>query len=148
MAPPEQARRPHRIEIQMRFSDTDALGHLNNGSYAVYAETARLEFLSVLGDTRRSMILAHLALDFRRQVRFGEPVYVDTWIERIGTTSVTLRHVVWAVGERAAEVRAVVVYFDYDAERPRSWSAEQRALLEPFVLESSDEPAATGAARR
>ena len=149
MAPDEQqARRPHRMEIQMRFSDTDALGHLNNGSYAVYAETARLEFLGVLGDTRRSMILAHLSLDFRRQVRFGEPVYVDTWIERIGTTSVTLRHVVWAAGARAAEVRAVVVYFDYDGERPRAWTEEQRALLEPFVAESTDERATAAGARR
>jgi acyl-CoA thioester hydrolase len=142
MAPSEQERRPHRVEIQMRFSDTDALGHLNNGSYAVYAETARLEFLRVLGETRPSMILAHLALDFRRQVRFGESVYVDTWVERIGTTSVALRHVVWAAGERAAEVRAVVVSFDYGAQRPRPWTDEQRALFEPFVVEASEESAA------
>ena len=28
----------HRTDIQVRFADTDAQGHLNNGSYAIYAE--------------------------------------------------------------------------------------------------------------
>ena len=35
----------HRTDIQMRFGDTDALGHVNNASYASYAEVARLEAL-------------------------------------------------------------------------------------------------------
>lgn len=121
--------RVHRTDIQMRFADTDALGHLNNGSYAVYAETARLEFLGILGDVRRTLILAHLAIDFRRQVRFGEPVYVETWVEKIGTTSVTMRHLVRAKGEPAAEVRAVVVRFDYAAERATPWTEADRAAL-------------------
>jgi len=121
----------------MRFSDTDALGHLNNGSFAVYAEVARLEFLGLLGDTRRSMILARLEVDFRRQVRYGEPVEVETWVERVGTTSVTLRHVLWADDAPAADVRAVVVHFDYDAQRPRPWTAEHRELLRPY-LEGED----------
>lgn len=117
----------------MRFSDTDALGHLNNGAYAVYAEVARLEFLGLLGDARRSMILARLEVDFRRQVRFGESVEVETWVERVGTTSVTMRHVIWAAGAPSADVRAVVVAFDYDAQRPRPWTEEQRDALRPYV---------------
>lgn len=123
----------HRTAIQMRFADTDALGHLNNGSYAVYAEVARLEFLGLLADSRRSLILAHLSVDFRRQVRFGEAIEVTTWIERIGTTSVGMRHEVLADGTMAAEVRAVVVSFDYDAQRPKPWTSAQRDALQPYV---------------
>ena len=125
----------------MRFSDTDALGHLNNGSYAVYAEVARIEFLRLLGDTRRAMILARLELDFRRQVRYGDSIEVETWVERVGTTSVTMRHVLWT-GDRAcaADVRAVVVHFDYDAQRPRPWTQAQRDALAPFVLDAEDAP--------
>jgi acyl-CoA thioester hydrolase len=137
--------RTHRTAIQMRFSDTDALGHLNNGSFAVYAEVARIEFLGLLGDTRRAMILARLEVDFRRQIRYGEPVEVETWVERIGTTSVTLRHVLWADGALAADVRAVVVHFDYDAQRPRPWMAAQREALAPFVDGDVDEEAVSAA---
>ena len=116
----------------MRFADTDALGHVNNGSFIVYAETGRLEFLGLLGGAVRSLILAHLSVDFRRQVHFGESLAVETWVERVGTTSVTLRQAIRAGDAVAAEVRSVVVFFDYAAQRPQPWSAELRSMLEAY----------------
>jgi acyl-CoA thioester hydrolase len=127
-APPAPAG-AHRTPIQTRFGDTDALGHLNNASYAVYAEVGRLAFLEALGTEVRALILARLEVDFRRQTRFGEPVDVDTWVERVGTTSVTLRQHVRAAGAVAAEVRSVVVHFDYAADRPAPWPDPVRAEL-------------------
>jgi acyl-CoA thioester hydrolase len=129
-APPSS--RVHRVEVQMRFADTDALGHVNNGSFIVYAETGRLELLRVLGSGVRSLILAHLAIDFRRQVHFGAAIVVESWVERVGTTSVALGQAILADGVVAAEVRSVVVSFDYAAQRPAPWSAEARAALEAF----------------
>ena len=122
----------HRTAIQMRFSDTDALGHLNNGSYAIYAETARLSLLGELGQSFRSLILAHLSIDFRRQVMFGERVEVETVITKLGTTSITLEQVVRANGEPAAEVRSVVVLFDYTTQRPRPLPPDARSQLGPY----------------
>lgn len=124
----------------MRFADTDALGHVNNGSFVVYAETGRLEFLQVLGSSVRSLILAHLAIDFRRQVLFGESLDVETWVERVGTTSVTLRQVIHAGEAVAAEVRSVVVAFDYASQRPTPWTAEARAALEAYVPAPGQSP--------
>ena len=123
----------HRTPIQMRFSDTDALGHVNNGSFAVYAETARLALLGELGESFRSLILAHLSVDFRRQVHFGERVEVETEVTKLGTTSVTLQQVVRANGEPAAEVRSVVVLFDYATQRPRPLPPDAREQLAPFM---------------
>jgi acyl-CoA thioester hydrolase len=127
------AGRVHRVDVQMRFADTDALGHVNNGSFIVYAETGRLEFLRVLGSAARSLILAHISADFRKQVLFGAKVEVETWVERVGTTSVTLMQHVIANGEVAAEVRSVVVSFDYTTQRPTPWTVESRAALEAHV---------------
>lgn len=123
----------HRTPIQMRFADTDALGHINNGSFILYAETARLEFLQALGSPVRALILAHLDVDFRRQVVFGEPIVVDSWIERIGTTSVTMRHDVRAGDAVAAQVRGVVVHFDYAAQRPQPWTDAMRSSLQGYL---------------
>ncbi len=128
----------HRTEIQVRFADTDALGHVNNAVYATYAELGRVEFMRALGIAPGGFILARLALDYRRQVRLGERVSVETWVERVGNTSVTMRQVVlvggWAAAaaatpaapegavevaaEVAAEVEAVAVTFDYATNRP------------------------------
>lgn len=117
----------------MRFGDTDALGHVNNVSLAAYAEVGRLEFFRPLGTAAQSLILAHLALDFRRQVPFGAPIAVETWVEQVGGSSVTLRQDIRAGAEVAAEVRSVVVSFDYAAQRSAPWGDDARAAFAPFV---------------
>ena len=103
-------------DIQVRFSDTDALGHLNNTAYALYAEQARVDLLGELGQ-RGNLILAHIALDFLKQTRFGERVRVQTLVERVGRSSITLYQAIEAEGETVAEVRSVVVMFDFGAQK-------------------------------
>ena len=131
--------RSHRLEIQVRFGDTDAMGHLNNTSFASYAESGRLAFVGTFGEEVRSLILAHLAIDFRRQVRFGETVVVETQVERIGRSSFTLHQRVLADGTLAADIRSVVVYFDYASAAAKSIPDRLRALLEPYVGGGSEE---------
>jgi acyl-CoA thioester hydrolase len=130
---PSVPSRAHRTDVQMRFADTDALGHVNNGSFVLYAETARLQFLADLGTEVGSLILAHLAIDFRRQVPFGARIVVDSWIERVGTSSVTILHAIRAGDVVAAEVRSVVVSFDYQAQRASPWTEAMREVLATFV---------------
>ena len=127
----------HHTRIQMRFADTDALGHVNNGSFVVYVESGRLEFFRDLGCEVRSLILAHLAVDFRRQVTFGQAVGVDTWVEKVGRTSVTLRQNVLADGVVAAETRSVVVCFDYATQKPAPWSEVVREAFGAYVRQGT-----------
>jgi acyl-CoA thioester hydrolase len=129
---PDQAR-VHRVEIQVRFGDTDALGHVNNASFASYTETARLDFLNCLGKSVRSLILASLYIDFRKQVKFGDRVHVETRVERLGTSSITLAQTIFADDQRATDVRSVAVYFDYESGKSRPLTIEMRDALAPFV---------------
>jgi acyl-CoA thioester hydrolase len=132
----EKEGRAHRTAVQMRFADTDAMGHVNNGSFVVYAETGRIDFMKALGAVDRSFILAHIAIDFRRQVRFRETIVVESWVEKIGTTSMTLRQAIRANDTVGADVRAVVVSFDYAANRSRPWSAELREAMAAYLDEA------------
>lgn len=127
------AARTHRTDVQIRFGDTDALGHINNAAYAQYAELARLDFLHHLGTRVSSLIIARLAIDFRRQVDFREPVHVESWVERMGRSSIGLRHAVYAAGELAADIESVVVVFDYEAGRSMEIPGELRDALAPFL---------------
>ena len=108
---------PHRIEIQVRFADTDAVGHINNATYATWSELARLRFLQESGSTPVNFILAHLSVDFRRQVDYTDTVEVESRIAAIGNSSFTMTQAVLANGAVAAEVRSVIVSFDYQAQR-------------------------------
>ena len=123
----------HRTDIQVRFADTDALGHINNASFATYAEMARLQFLSTLGESVQRMILANLVIDFRRQVLATDDVHVDTWVERLGNSSMAIAHTIYASGERAADVKSVVVYFDYASSTAMPLTDEMRAGLQGYV---------------
>jgi acyl-CoA thioester hydrolase len=125
----------HRTDIQMRFGDTDALGHINNASFASYAELGRLDFLSKLGGSVRSLILASLYIDFRRQVNLGDRLYVESWVSKLGRTSVTLEQAIHANDEKAADVKSVVVHFDYTTNKSKELSAEIRAVLAQYVEE-------------
>lgn len=122
----------HRTEIQVRFNDTDALGHLNNVAFAVYAEHARVELFAAQGE-RSNLILAHLALDFRRQVHYGDRVHVLTWVEGLGRSSVRLYQEIFANERVAAEVRSVVVIFDFAAQRSAPIPDALRRKLERYA---------------
>lgn len=123
----------HRTDIQMRFCDTDALGHINNARYAEYVELARLEFLHLLGSSVRSLILANLCIDYRRQVSVDQKVHIETWVEKLGTTSITIHHTVFANDERAADVTSVVVHFDYAGSKSKPLTDEMRSALAAYV---------------
>ena len=125
---------PFRSEIQVRFNDTDALGHLNNTSFALYAEYARVEFLDNLRTGEVYLILAHLAIDFVKQVKFREEVYVLTKVEKLGNSSLTLLQEVYANEEVAAKVRSVVVLFDYGTQKSVRISNEVREQLGAYML--------------
>jgi len=130
----------HRTELQMRFSDTDALGHVNNISFASYAETGRVDFLKRLGTAVTSLILANVTIDYRRQISFGEPIHIETWVEALGTSSITLGQTIWANGERAADVRSVAVHFDYATAKPMELTPAIRTELAGFVRPGNQTP--------
>jgi acyl-CoA thioester hydrolase len=123
----------HRTELQMRFCDTDALGHVNNVSFAAYAETGRVDFLGRLGKSVTSLILANVTIDYRRQVSFGESLHMDSWVATLGRSSIGLGQTLWANDERAADIRSVVVHFDYKTGKPIELTAAIRKELEPMV---------------
>ena len=125
---------PFRSDIQVRFNDTDALGHLNNTSFALYAEYARVEFLDNLRTDDVYLILAHLSLDFLKQVKFREEVYVLTSVEKLGNSSLTLVQEVYASDEVAAKIRSVVVLFDYGTQKAVRIPDEVREQLSAYQL--------------
>ena len=123
----------HHTTVQMRFADTDALGHVNNRSHVVYAEIARLDFFRALGASVQTLILARIAVDFRAQTTYNQNISVDTTVARVGITSVKLMQAVVADGKIVADIESVVVHFDYAQNRPSPWSDGERNAFLPFV---------------
>ena len=97
----------------MRFSDQDAVGHVNKVAVAAYVETGRVAFghqRRVDGDPGSSFILARLLIDYRAQAHYPGEVRVGTRLLRIGRTSFTVAHGVFKDGTCIATAECVLVH--------------------------------------
>jgi acyl-CoA thioester hydrolase len=110
-------------KVALRWSDLDALGHVNNTEFFRYLEQARVAFLSAAaaaGVPREAgLLVARHEIDYRLPMPYRhEPVEVPTWIERIGTTSFTFAYRVEADHTVYARARSVIVCVDGEKPTP------------------------------
>ena len=135
----------HHLDIEVRFADTDARGHVNNAKYLTYCEVARIRYWTdVTGETFglhtegvESLILAEARITYRAQAFYGDTVTVQTRATRIGRSSFTLEHRLTARCEGGprrlvAVSESVLVRFDYEIDRPVSLSDELVAAIEAY----------------
>ena len=117
----------HRVTIDVRFADTDAMGHVNNAVYLTYCETARLRYwedvtvepMAARHHGAESLILAEARITYRGQTFHTDRVTVETRATRIGRSSFTLEHRLTASGpdgppRLVAVSDSVLVRYDYD----------------------------------
>jgi len=125
----------HEKQIEIRWRDQDAYGHVNNAVYLTYLEEVRDEWLErALGDAGDAWgyVTARVAIDFRRELtQDDDAIVARLWLTRIGTSSVTTREEIVTVGgELAAEAEAVLVARDTETGRSRPLNDVERAALE------------------
>jgi len=125
----------HEKQIEIRWRDQDAYGHVNNAVYLTYLEEVRDEWLErALGDSGDAWgyVTARVAIDFRRELtQDDDAIVARLWLTRIGTSSVTTQEEIVTVGgELAAEAEAVLVARDTETGRSRPLSDPERVALE------------------
>lgn len=100
-----------------RFSDTDALGHINNTMIPIWFEGARDEvfrwFSPSLNLSKWPLILAKIEVNFHAQLYYGKQIEVRTFIQRIGSSSFDVLQEVWQGDEVKVSGVAVMVHFDF-----------------------------------
>jgi acyl-CoA thioester hydrolase len=145
----------HRVVIDVRFADTDAMGHVNNAVYLTYCEAARIQYWThVTGEPvaerhhgAESLILAEARITYRAQVFHTDLVTVESRATRIGTSSFTLEHRLTARDEvsdaparLAAVSESILVRYDYATERPTAITPEFVAAIEAWEGRSLRRP--------
>jgi acyl-CoA thioester hydrolase len=125
----------HRRPIQVRFSDVDLLGHVNNVRYFDYVHEAQVDVLSEVFNQARvpgtvDTVVVRSEMDHVGQMDLRpEPYEVWSRVTAVGRTSVTLESQI-RDGERVmARSRVVEVNVD-GAGAAVEWRPEHRALFE------------------
>lgn len=124
--------------INVRFSETDMFGHLNNTVPFAYFEQARIEYFKSLGmmqdwvDTKHETIpvVADLQCDFLNQVFFDEKLDIKVKAHRIGNSSVDIHYLgVREDGVPCFTGRGTIVQISRITGKPVAWTDEMKELF-------------------
>ncbi len=106
--------------ISVRYNDLDTLHHVNNATYLMYLEEARVHYakhvLGWNGDLNQlDMLLASVKVDYIQPVFLNSPLVIHTRVSKIGNKSFEMEYlmVIEEIERKlAAKASTVLVYFD------------------------------------
>ncbi|WP_053385782.1 acyl-CoA thioesterase [Leucobacter japonicus] len=145
-----------RVDMELRWGDQDAYGHVNNVAFARFLEEARVRTfwlgsgrertgmeLHFRGDDPNGpkMLVASQQIEYTRVLEYSErPITVELWIGKLGGSSLEVHYEIvdGAAAERSVVAKAIshIVIVDGVTLRPVRLSEVGRASVEPWM----DEP--------
>lgn len=79
-----------RLDIRVRYAETDAMGYLHHSNYLVYFEMGRTELLRLCGMSYRQMeqrgffyVVARMEVRYRMPARYDDVITLTTTTTRI-----------------------------------------------------------------
>lgn len=113
------------LPIQIRFSDIDALGHINNNVYLSFFDLGKVDYFDKVRGysvswTEGSIVIAHLEMDYLSPIFYKEKIVVESKVVKIGNKSgefiQQLRNK--KSGEVKCICKSIFVYIDVITRRP------------------------------
>lgn len=125
-------------DAQVRFADTDALGHVNNAVYLNYLEVARVDYLQKVLSRQDvkdfGVILARCEIDYKSPAFHHETLRVGCRVIELGGSSINMEYRVEdkKTGRLVALAKTVLVTYDYALGRPVRIPQELREKMEAY----------------
>ena len=85
----------HQISFRVRYGETDQMGVVHHGNYALYFEMARIEWLRELGVSYKAMEesgialpVVNLTVNYRKPLFYDDELTVTTRLKGLPTASI------------------------------------------------------------
>lgn len=123
------------MPVQIRFSDVDQFGHVNNSVYFSLYDLAKTTYIKdVFGRLNwkeLAIVVANINANFYMPVFFSDKLAIETAVVHLGHKSFTLlqRAVVADTGEVKCECRTVMVAYDLATQEPRLIPDEHKMAI-------------------
>lgn len=133
-------------QIEVRFRDLDALGHVNNAVYLTYFEIARLHYWKRLfGDeafSRYSFVVVRAECNYRSPAHAGELLQVFARVSELKRSSFIFEYeiVEGDTGRIVADGATVQACFDPDVKRARTIPHDLRDSILAFENSEGEVP--------
>jgi acyl-CoA thioester hydrolase len=136
-------------DVDVRFRDSDAMGHVNNAVYLTYLEVGRQAYWQRLDPARVydavPFVLARASIDFKHPARTGDTVRVGLGVHWMSRSAFGMRYRLTLRDAETllAEAQTVQVTYDYAARKPMpipAWLRERIEALEgPLPASATEE---------
>lgn len=141
-APPPLSSYPWQSSHDLRFGDTDKIGHVNNGAFGSLMESNRSLLFSRIREESQSeaeraettTVIARFEIDYLKELHWPGTVIAACGIERIGGASFVLRQALFSDGACAALARSTVVIMDRATRRARPVPDRMRAAFQRWSV--------------
>jgi acyl-CoA thioester hydrolase len=126
------------VDIQVRFRDTDAMGHINNAVYLAYLELARMAYWVKISEShdysKVNFILGRVQIEYKSPGKLGDSLVVGVRCPEIRGASFDFEYLVWEKSSLRliAEARTTQVMYDYRQAKPMRLPQEYRGRMLAF----------------
>lgn len=108
-----------RVTLGVRWGDMDSFNHVNNAEYLRYLEEARVQWIAgitgiSLAD-RIAPVLVASHVNYRKPIEWPSEIVVELFVEKLGTSSLTMGHRMLASGDSTvlySDGSVVMVWID------------------------------------
>jgi len=120
------------FKVQVRFSDLDVLGHVNNSVYLTYFESTRVYYFThLLGTdwdwTTDSVVLVKNEVEYMRPILSHDVPEIEMYTSHIGTKSFTFAYNIRVNDVLYSKGTSTLVAYDVDTQ--------STVLIQPSMLE-------------
>lgn len=121
--------------IQIRFSDCDMMGHINNAVYLQYFEIARVYYFRILFGEKRDwktngMIVRTNEIEYLSPIHLDDHPIVELYVESIGNKSFTINYEIRVENELKTIGKSILVWYNSEEKVSMPIPKEIRNALE------------------
>ncbi|RAJ17101.1 acyl-CoA thioesterase [Olleya aquimaris] len=114
------------IEIRVRYAETDQMGVVHHGNYALYLELARIEWLRKLGISYKKMEeegialpVVSLSIDFKKSAYYDDLIKVKTQLKKVPTALVEFEYeILNDLQQILCTANVVLAFVDINTKKP------------------------------
>lgn len=131
----------HKLEVRVRYAETDQMGVVYHGNYAQYFEMGRVEWLRNIGVSYKSMEdegimlpVVSLEMKYKKSAYYDDVLTVKTIFKKMTSVKIEFDYEIWnETGELLTIGNSVLVFIDKKTGRPTPAPEYLRTKLEALI---------------
>ena len=116
----------HETLVRIRYGETDQMGVVHHGNYALYLEMGRTEWLREFGisynDMEKNGVMLpviSMALNFKKSAHYDEVIKVKTQLKKTPSVKIEFEYEITnEAGEILVEANTVLAFINMETKKP------------------------------